>query len=129
MVSFDTNVLVYATASISDVRVMRARDLIARAMRAPWSVLLLQILAEFSSVAIQCAANFLVRARWPSPSCGTLHKRRLSPLIRPDYLCWKFLMRSRPCACDIRGDRRSPNPFPGVANLHGEMGAFSPPSE
>ena len=29
MISFDTNVLVYATASISDVKVMRARDLIA----------------------------------------------------------------------------------------------------
>ena len=34
MVSFDTNVLVYATASISDVNVFRARDLVARAMRA-----------------------------------------------------------------------------------------------
>ena len=41
MVSFDTNVLVYATASISEVKVMRARDLIARAMRAASSVLLL----------------------------------------------------------------------------------------
>ena len=38
MVSFDTNVLVYATASISDVKVMRVRELIARAMRAAWSV-------------------------------------------------------------------------------------------
>ena len=55
MVSFDTNVLVYATASISDVRVMRARDLIARAMRAASSVLLLQTLAEFSNVAIRKA--------------------------------------------------------------------------
>jgi hypothetical protein len=27
MVSFDTNILVYATASISDVKVTRARDL------------------------------------------------------------------------------------------------------
>ena len=53
MVSFDTNVLVYATVSISDVRVMRARDLIARAMRAASSVLLLQTLAEFSNVAIR----------------------------------------------------------------------------
>ena len=34
MVSFDTNVLIYATASISDVKVIRARDLVARAMRA-----------------------------------------------------------------------------------------------
>ena len=55
MVSFDTNVLVYATASISDMRVMRARDLIARAMRAASSILLLQTLAEFSNVAIRKA--------------------------------------------------------------------------
>lgn len=55
MVSFDTNVLVYATASISDVKVTRARDLIARAMRAASSVLLLQTLAEFSNVAIRKA--------------------------------------------------------------------------
>jgi hypothetical protein len=37
------------------VRVMRARDLIARAMRAASSVLLLQTLAEFSNVAIRKA--------------------------------------------------------------------------
>ncbi len=55
MVSFDTNVLVYATASISDVKVIRARDLVARAMRAASSVLLLQTLAEFSNVAIRTA--------------------------------------------------------------------------
>ena len=55
MVSYDTNVLVYATASISDVKVTRARDLIARAMRAASSVLLLQTLAEFSNVAIRKA--------------------------------------------------------------------------
>lgn len=55
MISFDTNVLVYATASISDVKVTRARDLIARAMRAASSVLLLQTLAEFSNVAIRKA--------------------------------------------------------------------------
>jgi hypothetical protein len=127
VVSFDTNVLVYATASISDVRVTRARDLIARAMRAPWSVLLLQTLAEFSSVGFS-------RGKFPSMSALTITvmrnaaQARLRPL-RADYLCCKFLMRSWPCACDIRGDRRSPNPFPGVANLHGEMGAFSPPSE
>ena len=51
MISFDTNILVYATASISDVRVMRARDLVARAMRTASCVLLPQALAEFSSVA------------------------------------------------------------------------------
>ena len=55
MVSFDTNVLVYATASVPDVKAMRARDLIARAMRAASSVLLLQTLAEFSNVAIRKA--------------------------------------------------------------------------
>jgi predicted nucleic acid-binding protein len=55
MVSFDTNVLVYATASISNAKVMRARDVIARAMRASASVLLLQTLAEFSNVAIRKA--------------------------------------------------------------------------
>jgi predicted nucleic acid-binding protein len=55
VISFDTNVLVYATASISDVKVMRARDLIGRAMRAASSVLLLQTLAEFSNVAIRKA--------------------------------------------------------------------------
>ena len=55
MISFDTNVLVYATATISDVKVMRARDLIARAMRAASSVLLLQTLAGFSNVAIRKA--------------------------------------------------------------------------
>jgi predicted nucleic acid-binding protein len=59
MVSFDTNILVYATASISDARVTRARDLIARAMRAASSVLLLQTLAEFSNVAI-CKARIPV---------------------------------------------------------------------
>jgi len=55
MVSFDTNVLVYATASIADAKVVRVRDLIARAMRAASSVLLLQTLAEFSDVALRKA--------------------------------------------------------------------------
>ena len=55
MISFDTNVLVYATAVLSDDRVSRARDLLARAMRAGTGVLLLQSLAEFSNVAIRKA--------------------------------------------------------------------------
>jgi len=55
MVSFDTNVLVYATGSATDVRARRARDLITRAMRGASSILLLQTLAEFSSVAIRKA--------------------------------------------------------------------------
>jgi predicted nucleic acid-binding protein len=55
VISFDTNVLVYATSTVSDVKVTRARDLVARAMRAASSVLLLQTLAEFSNVAIRKA--------------------------------------------------------------------------
>ena len=51
MVSFDTNILVYATASIPDAKVTRARDLIARAMRDGSGILMLQTLAEFSNVA------------------------------------------------------------------------------
>ena len=54
-VSFDTNVLVYATATSPGSKSMRARELIARAMRAGSSVLLLQSLAEFSNVAIRKA--------------------------------------------------------------------------
>jgi predicted nucleic acid-binding protein len=55
MISFDTNVLVYATAARADARVSRAHDLLARAMRATTSILLLQSLAEFSNVAIRKA--------------------------------------------------------------------------
>jgi predicted nucleic acid-binding protein len=55
MISFDTNVLVYATAARDDDRVRRAQDLLARAMRATTSILLLQSLAEFSNVAIRKA--------------------------------------------------------------------------
>jgi len=55
MISFDTNVLVYATAAISDDKVTRARDLLARAMRGATSVLLLQTLAEFCNVAVRKA--------------------------------------------------------------------------
>lgn len=53
MISFDTNVLVYATASLSDPKVMRSRELMARAMQATSSILLLQTLAEFSNVALR----------------------------------------------------------------------------
>ncbi len=55
MISFDTNVLVYATATASDVRVSRARDLLARAMQVTNAIFLLQCLAEFSSVAVRKA--------------------------------------------------------------------------
>jgi predicted nucleic acid-binding protein len=53
IVSFDTNVLVYATAPAPVAKGGRARDVIARGMRAGESVLLLQTLAEFSNVAIR----------------------------------------------------------------------------
>jgi len=55
MISFDTNILVYATASAPDAKALRARDLIARAMRTGWTILLLQTLAEFANVAIRKA--------------------------------------------------------------------------
>lgn len=55
MIAFDTNVFVYATASLSDDKVTRARNLIARAMQTGAAVLLLQTLAEFSYVAIRKA--------------------------------------------------------------------------
>jgi predicted nucleic acid-binding protein len=55
MISFDTNILVYATAAVPDAKALRARDLITRAMRAGWTILLLQTLAEFANVAIRKA--------------------------------------------------------------------------
>jgi predicted nucleic acid-binding protein len=55
MITFDTNILVYATASISAAKAQRARDLIARAMRAERTILILQSLAEFAHMAIRKA--------------------------------------------------------------------------
>jgi predicted nucleic acid-binding protein len=55
IVSFDTNVLLYATAPATAAKSDRARDVIARGMRAEGCVLLLQTLAEFSNVAIRKA--------------------------------------------------------------------------
>jgi predicted nucleic acid-binding protein len=55
MVSFDTNILVYATLSAPLAKTHRARDLLLRGMRAGSSILLLKTLAEFSSVAIRKA--------------------------------------------------------------------------
>lgn len=51
--TFDTNVLVYATGPTNDPKSGRARDLVARGMRAGTSVLLLQTLGEFSHVTIR----------------------------------------------------------------------------
>jgi predicted nucleic acid-binding protein len=55
MVSFDTNILVYATASLPEPKALRAYDLIGRAMRSGLAILLLQTLAEFANVAIRKA--------------------------------------------------------------------------
>jgi predicted nucleic acid-binding protein len=55
MISFDTNILVYATLSAPLAKTERARDLLIRGMRTGSSILLLQTLAEFSSVAIRKA--------------------------------------------------------------------------
>jgi predicted nucleic acid-binding protein len=73
MISFDTNILVYATAAISDEKVTRARDLLARAMRAATSVLLLQTLAEFSNVAIR-------KSRIPATAIRTIVEAWLAVL-------------------------------------------------
>lgn len=56
IVTFDTNVLYYASASEKSSKAERARDLIARGMRAEGCFLLLQTLAEFTNVAIRKAA-------------------------------------------------------------------------
>ena len=61
--SFDTNILVYATIAAPDAKTMRSRGLIARGMRVGGSVLLLQTLAEFSSVAIRKAGIPIERIR------------------------------------------------------------------
>jgi predicted nucleic acid-binding protein len=55
MVSFDTNVLIYATVSAPLSKTTRARDLLVRGMRTGGNILLLQTLAEFSSVATRKA--------------------------------------------------------------------------
>jgi predicted nucleic acid-binding protein len=73
MISFDTNILVYATAAISDDKVTRARDLLARAIRAATSVLLLQSLTEFSNVAIR-------KSRIPATAIRTIVEAWLAVL-------------------------------------------------
>jgi len=55
MISFDTNILVYATFSGSDAKALRARDLIALAMGSGWAILLLQTFTEFANVAARKA--------------------------------------------------------------------------
>jgi hypothetical protein len=72
-ISCDTNVLVYATETLPGSRSIRARDLIARAMRAETAVLLLQSLAEFSNVAIPKGWNKETR---PYKTSGAISRVR-----------------------------------------------------
>jgi predicted nucleic acid-binding protein len=61
--TFDTNVLVYATGPARDPKSRRAREVLARGMRAGTSVLLLQTLAEFSHVTIRKMGMPIVAVR------------------------------------------------------------------
>ena len=73
IVSFDTNILVYATAASPVVKTGRAREVIARGIRGGSSVLLLQTLAEFSHVAIR-------KARIPAQEVRTIIDARRAVL-------------------------------------------------
>jgi predicted nucleic acid-binding protein len=53
IITFDTNVLVYAAIVAPGEKAQRARELIARAMRGSTCLLLLQTLAEFAHVMIR----------------------------------------------------------------------------
>ena len=53
MVSFDTNILIYATAPQAPEKGRRARDLVTRGLRSTGTILLLQTLGEFSHVALR----------------------------------------------------------------------------
>jgi predicted nucleic acid-binding protein len=55
IVTFDTNVLAYATALAPQVKVQRAQDLIGRSMQGGPCLLLLQTLGEFAYVALRKA--------------------------------------------------------------------------
>lgn len=65
IVTFDANVLAYATALVPQLKVQRARDLIARSMQRGPCLLLLQSLGEFAYVAIR-------KARMPADDVRTL---------------------------------------------------------
>lgn len=55
IVTFDANVLAYATTLAPPLKVQRARDLIARSMQGGPCLLLLQALGEFANVAVRKA--------------------------------------------------------------------------
>src|SRR6266446_6827244 len=82
MISFDTNILVYATASVPDAKALRARDLIGRAMRAGWTILLLQTLAEFANVAIRKAGIPIEDIRRTIDVLHSQYKRPTTTILR-----------------------------------------------
>jgi predicted nucleic acid-binding protein len=53
MISFDTNILVYATAPRVPEKQSLARNMVARGLRSANTILLLQTLGEFSHVALR----------------------------------------------------------------------------
>src|SRR5215213_4492767 len=53
MLTFDTNILVYATAPQALEKGSRARDLVAHGLRSTSTILLLQTLSEFSNIALR----------------------------------------------------------------------------
>ena len=53
MIAFDTNVLVYATSQAPSEKSRRARELVANGLRSSNTLLLMQTLGEFSSVALR----------------------------------------------------------------------------
>lgn len=55
MITFDTNILIYATGTIGNPKAMRARELLTRALKGSGSILILQTLSEFANVAIRKA--------------------------------------------------------------------------
>src|SRR5437016_5980912 len=93
MVSFDTNILVHATLSAPLAKTHWARDLLVRGMRTGSCILLLQTLAEFSSVAIRKAG---IEVRWgarvssASNLTGLVEARRYAALLGPGRAggCW-----------------------------------------
>jgi predicted nucleic acid-binding protein len=78
MVSFDTNILV-STLSVPIAKTDRARDFLVRGMRTGSSILLLQTLAEFSSVAIRKAVAF-----WDAMLWGAAQRAGVRHLVADD---------------------------------------------
>jgi hypothetical protein len=78
-ISCDTNVLVYATETLPGSRSIRARDLIARAMRAETAVLLLQCLAPLAGLRLYNVAHCNL---FSSGICLPVFKKNRKRLVR-----------------------------------------------